>query len=392
VLAVDALPAKVLLVEDDDGDALLVREMLQDAAPQLDVIRARTLAEASDKAEEGHISCVLLDLGLPDAQGLEALTSMRDRSGRVPIIVLTGYDDEGRGIESLGAGAQEYLVKGDVDGSLILRAMRYAIERSHAEEERRELFETSRQAQENSRLERGLLPVALIRDPAVKLAAVYRPGRRRALLGGDFYDAIELEDGSVLIIVGDVCGHGPDEAALGVCLRIAWRALTLAGRPVDETLDVLDQVLIHERHDDDIFATAMMLRLYPDRTRADLYTAGHPSPILMGNGTHPRPLDSADVHPPLGINVDGASWTVTTLDISEGSSLLLYTDGLIEGRIDNGNTRLGVEGLADMIDGEGKGSGPDDGQGFLSDLIARVEALNQGELTDDLAVVLLSWG
>jgi serine phosphatase RsbU (regulator of sigma subunit) len=373
---------KVLLVEDDDGDALLVEEMLVDEAPEAELLRARTLAEAT-ALEDPDVACVLLDLNLPDAHGLEALTTLRRCAHRTPIIVLTGLDDERQGIDSLGAGAQEYLVKGRVDGPLLLRAIRYAIERTQAEAAGRELLEAQLQASENVRLERGLLPTALIRDPRVRLATTYRPGRRRALLGGDFYDAIEVEDGSVFVAIGDVSGHGPDEAALGACLRIAWRALMLAGRPLDEALLVLDDMLVHERHDDDIFATGLFVRVHPSRDHVDVFTAGHPPPLLLG-GPHPRALEGGPVHPPLGIPA-AVPWTPATYALDEGHTLLLYTDGLIEGFTGEGHARLGVEGLASLVAaGNGRPL-------LLAELVQSVEALNGGELTDDLAVALLSW-
>ena len=80
------------------------------------------------------------------------------------------------------------------------------------------------------------MPAPLVTDEALQLTAHYRPGRQRALLGGDFYDAVQVADGTVHAVIGDVSGHGPDAAALGVCLRIAWRTLVLAGSGADEIL------------------------------------------------------------------------------------------------------------------------------------------------------------
>ena len=87
-------------------------------------------------------------------------------------------------------------------------------------------------ARENARLARGLLPSPLIFDPRLTVATRYRPGGGQLQLGGDFYDLIETPDGWLHALVGDVCGRGPDEAALGVCLRVAWRTMVLAGQPM----------------------------------------------------------------------------------------------------------------------------------------------------------------
>lgn len=375
----------VLLVEDDQGDALLVQEMLADAAPQLTLTWERTLADAQRCLVRDEVSCVLLDLGLPDASGSQALSRLRDCGA--PIVVLTGHGDEQSGIEALGAGAQDYLVKGSIDGPFLFRAIRYAIGRAQADAAARELLEARLIAAENARLERGLLPAALIDDPDLHVACTYRAGRRRALLGGDFYDVVELPDRSVLAVIGDVCGHGPDEAALGVCLRIAWRALILAGRPVPEVLSVLDRLTVSEGHVELSFATLALVRLAPDRRRADIYLAGHPAPVLLGHGSA-TVLEPSVRRAPLGLDLDGA-WAATTVSLPAAWSLLLYTDGLIEGHVGRGTDRLGTEGLIGLLDGAPSSSA--DGEELLRGLVDEAQRLDGGELTDDLAAVLLSW-
>ncbi len=82
-------------------------------------------------------------------------------------------------------------------------------------------------------------------------------------------------------VVGDVCGRGPDEAALGVCLRVAWRTMVLAGRPVQEVLSTVQDVLEHERQHERLFVTLCMLSIAPDRTGGRLHLAGHPQPVLI---------------------------------------------------------------------------------------------------------------
>ena len=223
-------PTQVLLIEDDDADALLVEELLLDAAAPIALRRARSLAEA--KSLLPHVTCVLLDLGLPDTGELQELRGVRWLAEHMPqlaVVVLTGVADEHLGAEAVRAGAQDYLVKGQVDGALLNRVIRYAIERLRSEEVQRQLREAQIYARENSRLERGLLPSPLLSDPRLTVATQYRPGGGQMLLGGDFFDVVEVADGWVHTVVGDVCGRGPEEAALGVCLRVAWRTMVLAG-------------------------------------------------------------------------------------------------------------------------------------------------------------------
>jgi serine phosphatase RsbU (regulator of sigma subunit) len=378
---------RVLLVEDDDGDAFLVGELLDEAVTPVELVRARTLAEA--EAALGRIDCVLLDLGLPDATGLEGLRRLASRADGIALLVLTGLADEHRGVEAVAAGAQDYLVKGQVDGHLLDRAIRYAIGRSRIEATERALQEQQLHAEENARLERGLLPSPLIADAEVVFAARYQAGGRRLLLGGDFYDAVSDPDGTLHVMVGDVSGHGPDEAALGVRLRIAWRALVLAARPAEEILSTLQQVLVHERHREHIFATVCVLTLSADRRQVRVHLAGHPAPVLVA-GQSVRLLSDARVVPPLGV-VPRTSWPGTEVELPPDWALLVYTDGLIDGRVGRGAERLGGEGLADLVEAEVRRQ-PDwraAPESVVDALIGQAEGLNGGELVDDVAVLLV---
>src|SRR3954463_10382349 len=173
-------PIRILLVEDDDGDALLVEELLDISGAHVEITRALTLADAL-RTQLAQVDCVLLDLDLPDAQGLSALHRLKTDRSDLAVLVLTGLDDERRGMEAVGAGAQDYLVKGQIDGQGLTRAVRYAVERLRAEEARQQLELARAHAEENARLERGLLPAPLVSDEELLLTAHYRPGRERAL-------------------------------------------------------------------------------------------------------------------------------------------------------------------------------------------------------------------
>jgi serine phosphatase RsbU (regulator of sigma subunit) len=384
--AAPAESLRVLLVEDDDGDAFLVQELLDEVVSPVELLRARTLAEA--ELEVGRVDCVLLDLGLPDASGLDGLRRLAAHADGVALLVLTGLSDEHRGAEAVAAGAQDYLVKGQVDGQLLTRAIRYAIGRSRIEATERALHEQQLHAEENTRLERGLLPVPLIAGAGVLFAARYQAGGRRLLLGGDFYDAVRDPDGVLHVLIGDVSGHGPDEAALGVRLRIAWRALVLAARPTDEILATLQQVLVHERHREHIFATVCALTISADRRSVRVHLVGHPAPLLIGDTV--RLLSEVKVVPPLGV-VTRTSWPATEIPLAADWALLLHTDGLIDGRVGLGPDRLGGEGLATLVQRQVSRqpawrAAP---EGFVDAVIQQAEDLNGGDLVDDVAVLLV---
>ncbi|MFE2108709.1 SpoIIE family protein phosphatase [Kitasatospora sp. NPDC059463] len=415
-------PLKLLVIEDDATDAQLLKAAVADSGAPIEIHWTRGLAQAfallapaapgsrrgrsrTPDPLRGDFSCVLLDLAasadLPHpsdpSDGLEGLHELLRRAPHTAVVVLTDAAGAELGAAAVAAGAQDFLVKDETDGPLLARALRYAVERKRADESQRRLVEAELRGQENARLQRHLLPTPLLDGANLSFTRRYRPGRRRALLGGDFYDAVRTEDGTVHVVIGDVCGHGPDEAALGVALRIAWRTLVFAGLTGETLLTTLQHVLEHERRSDEIFATLCMLSIEPADAeapeaaeRARLHLAGHPPPLLLGEDHTPIGLPADHAGPALGLLPcdDGqAVWPAHRFELRPGWRLLLYTDGLIEGRIGAGSRRLGQDGLADLI-GDHQSAGLTRGR-LVDSAIAEVEELNGGALTDDVAVLLL---
>ncbi|WP_306333780.1 PP2C family protein-serine/threonine phosphatase [Streptomyces sp. KL118A] len=382
----------LLVIEDDPAGSLSVPELLDSAGKPIRIRTARNLTEA-ERLLTDDVHCILLDLALPapgtaegDEDELVALKHVLRLAPRHAVLALTANDDSERGAEAVRVGAQDYLFRDELDARLLSRAIRYAVERKRADAAQRQLTESRLRAQENARLERGLLPTPLLEGSPLRFAARYRPGRSRALLGGDFYDTVRTPDGSVHVMIGDVCGHGPDEAALGVELRIAWRALTFAGLCGDELLSTLQKVLEHERADDEIFATLCTVDIAPDGRRAGLCLAGHPSPLIAREGRPAELLPYEDGGPALGL-LPRARWPRRQVELGGKWSLMLYTDGLIEGRIGQGNQRLGQDGMVEMV--RRQIAAGLQGDELLEAAVNEVRDLNGGDLTDDVAVLLL---
>ena len=153
-------PVRVLLVEDNPGDARLVQETLAQAGDGgFELTHVDRLSAALDRLEEGGIDLVLLDLVLPDSWGAATCLMTDANAPEVPIVVLTGFDDETLAIQSLREGAQDYLVKGQLDGQLLVRSMRYAVERKRVEVERERLVVELMEALEKVKTLSGLLPI-----------------------------------------------------------------------------------------------------------------------------------------------------------------------------------------------------------------------------------------
>src|SRR5215210_5161114 len=120
----------LLVVEDSPGDARLLREMFaDDETKRTAMAHVSTMEEAERHLAANIVDIILLDLGLPDAHGLEAVHRANAAAPAIPLVVLSGLDDERLAIEALHVGAQDYLVKGQIDSRSLLRALRYAIER-----------------------------------------------------------------------------------------------------------------------------------------------------------------------------------------------------------------------------------------------------------------------
>lgn len=379
----------ILLVEDDPGDALLVQASLSEAGvPDSNIVWARTVADGMAALASRPPGCVLLDLGLPDAMGYSAVDTIVAAVPDVAVIVLTGRQERD-GMDALSAGAQDYLIKDGITGELLERSIRYAVERKRAQGAQQQLREVQLSSAEQARLERGLLPTPLLRTENVSCATYYRPGADHAVLGGDFYDVVETVDGRVRAVVGDVMGHGPDEAALGVHLRVAWRSLLLAGVPDEQILPTLDMLLSAEQAGQPRFVTVCDLTLEPgpDGALLRVRLAGHPAPIVAEDGAARYP----DLHVgrPLGIDLPVGrhrGWPDNRVPLTPGASVLIYTDGLLDAHSPSDSSGLGISEVVSAVRACSAGGTP--ATTWLPSLVTNTPH----ESADDIAVVVLGVG
>src|SRR5215212_5355684 len=141
------IPIRILLVEDNPADARLLQLLLSEKASfPSRWTHVQRLSEAIEYLAEPQTDVVLLDLSLPAGHGLDTLTALQPHASNLPIVVITGTDDETMALYAMQAGAQDYVVKGHIDGELLARTLRYSIERRQAEEARRESEERFRLA------------------------------------------------------------------------------------------------------------------------------------------------------------------------------------------------------------------------------------------------------
>ncbi len=220
---------KVLLVEDNPVDAQLAQDILSDwNADQFDVVHVTDLKQALAALSRDRFQAVLLDLSLPDGHGLATLQEVQGTSPGIPIVVLSGFSDQTAALQAVQQGAQDYLVKGQIQGDLLARSLRYAIERKRTEERLTYLAQYDQLT--------GLVNRALFRDRLEQAL-----GRARRTNQGF---ALLLLDLDRFKAINDTLGHDAGDAVLKIVsdrLRCCVREVdTVARMGGDEFTIILE--------------------------------------------------------------------------------------------------------------------------------------------------------
>jgi len=264
----------------------------------------------------------------------------------VPLVT----SDELLGLVVLGATSEDRFDAGDLE-LLSLAADRMAIAIDHVQR-----FAHGRQLVET--LQRSLLPDRLPHHPRLELAARYLPSGLAPQIGGDWYDALELDRDRTAVMIGDVVGHGVRAATTMSELRNALRAFAVEGHSPGEALHQLDRV-VHATFGPGMIATVLFLIIDASKGVVSLSRAGHPPPALRTAAGEIRFLETGNTLP-LGID-DRVPAEEAEYRVAPGDTLLLFTDGLVERRRESINTGLDrlrdaftnapadVEGLCDFV-------------------------------------------
>jgi len=156
---------RILLVEDNKSDADLIREMIHEESgkdvdkAEYELISRDSHGKAMEYLAENTVDAILLDLSLPDSEGIDSVRRLIAREKNTPVIVLTGLDDEAVAIQALQSGVQDYLNKDALCGDLLVRSLRYSMERFHNLQEKEKLIRELQEALDNVKTLSGLLPI-----------------------------------------------------------------------------------------------------------------------------------------------------------------------------------------------------------------------------------------
>jgi phosphoserine phosphatase RsbU/P len=369
---------KILLVEDDPDDVWVMRNLLGDRwdAP-FKLTQVELLSAAIERCAEDKFDVVLLDLSLPDSQGLETFFAMHAHANDVPIVVLTGHADEASAVKAVQAGAQDYLVKGQVNDHLLVRSIRYAIERSRrhrAEETMRDTSEEFRAAQE---IQQRLYPAQAPILPGFDIAGALYPAKATA---GDYFDYIPMLDDCLGIVLGDVSSHGMGPALLMSETRACLRTLTQIHSDVGEILTRANRLLAADTSDFH-FVTLAMARLDP-RDRSMVYASAGQRGYLLRAGLDVTILDSTSL--PLGVRADTVVPAAPAMALRPGDVMTFFTDGMVEAE-SPGRVRFGVARALQVIRSEREKSAQD----IIDVLYQQVVGFCRNEPpSDDITIVV----
>jgi phosphoserine phosphatase RsbU/P len=340
----DPVSTRVLMIEDNAEFAAIVGQLLGELEVEFQIESAGQLGEGLSSLAGGDVDVVLLDLSLPDSKGLETLAAVRACVPLLPVVVLTGADDEQLAIEALQRGAQDYLVKTEINGRVLSRAIRYAVERNALRAELRhytaELEERNQAIEAELNLARSIqeayLPATRVTFPSnsrsdtesLRFTCRFQPA---ANLSGDLFDVFELSETQAGVLICDVMGHGVSAALVSATLHGLVEELRRFASDPAQFLGQLNRGLCAalRKANGPIFATAFYLVMDVAAGEMCYASAGHPSPLLA---CRPKrcvaPLDGAQ-GAALGL-MERANYTSKRRAMAAGDFLVLFTDGLYE--------------------------------------------------------------
>jgi phosphoserine phosphatase RsbU/P len=335
-------PTRVLMIDDDQVDRRAVCRALGTAYV---VTEAENGREARQSFDSTLPDCVLLDYHIPGTDTLALLSSLQQHA---PVVMLTGQNDIGAAVAAMKAGAEDYVSKNDFTAERLDRAIQRSIVKAvrrrreveahdrlrtgydSEKRRRRELEASLRVARE---IQQKLLPSGPPQIEGFEFCGVCQPIEETA---GDFFDYFPMCDGSLAVVVGDVCGHGIGPALLTAETRAYLRALTRANADVGQVATLVNRLLW-----DDVrggrFLTLFFGRLDPVERTISYASAGHPAYVIHSSG---RITQLKSHTAPLGMFEDLVVPSSAPIKLSKDDVLFVATDGLFDARACDG-TLLG---------------------------------------------------
>ncbi|MGQ9663112.1 MAG: PP2C family protein-serine/threonine phosphatase [Kiritimatiellia bacterium] len=324
---------RVLLFEPDAEAALGILKELSKGEFEVEALRVATLDELKSAICGGSWDTVLYGHQMAEFNSLEALRVVRELLPDVPFIILADPEAEASAIQVMKAGAQDYLLKGQLQRLLpvVERELREAAERQARRNLERVALEQLQELRIGREIQQRLFPAAAPVMPGFDIAGACYPA---AATGGDYFDYIRIGDGSLLIVVGDVAGHGIGPALLMADVRACLRALSLACDDPAEILYRANQLLLEDLGVEH-YVTLILMRLCAGQRTLPYVNAGHIAGCVVGRDGLLREELSVTV-PALGLFPYPERPQTRTVALHNGDLILLFTDGLTEASSSDG--------------------------------------------------------
>lgn len=359
----------ILLVEDNLGDADLLQEFLEtESAEQLQIHHHQRLGPALQDLKQRQFDLVLLDLSLPDSFGLETFTRLRAQCPHIPVVILSGLGDEAIALEAVQMGAQDYLVKGEFDDYLLLRAIRYAIARHR--QVTAESVQMKAELARAGQIQADLLPDGAPTIPGFELVARCIPAK---VVGGDFYDWYLPSADLLNLTLADVSGKGMPAALLMASIRATFRSAPVQSSPA-QNVRFVASALESELERADSFVTLVHGQVQIEQRQLAYVDAGHGHGFFRRANGSIEPLNVSRT--PIGAWYP-QPYQACELTFNIGDALVLYSDGVIDARPE---LNLTPHMLAGYLAGSQN----------AEEMLNRIVALTHSDqAVDDLTVLIL---
>lgn len=325
----------ILVIEDDPGDFGLIRAHLRMSCIAHcgglgELLWAKTLAEGIAMAQDNNPSIVLLDLSLPDSTGLDTVGTMRAALHDVPIVILTGHDDNALDTAALEVGAQDYLVKGQFEHNALGRAVRHAVVRGALEQElerkNRELLALHESDMDDMAVANDIMSHIMrsdgLHDPQIRY--FQRPTQQ---FSGDFIAAGRDNNGDLRVMLADVTGHGLQAALFLLPIFRVFHTMVKKGLPTCDIVSELNQTM-REIAVTGRFIAAAVGHINRDDSTIEVWNGGIPVAVHVSNNGELHKFRSR--HLPLGVIGSDTFDAATEIFHAPPGAFLLCSDGLTE--------------------------------------------------------------
>lgn len=378
----DGKPLKTLLIEDSEGDALMLLAHLRHGGYDPQYRRVDTAAALAASLNQQKWDIIFSDHNMPGFSSSEALEIIRAVDGDVPFLIVSGSIGEELAVASMKAGAQDYLMKGHLARlvAAVDRELKDAEERKARRVAERSLLAREEEFRIAHEVQQKLFPALSPTRAGYDIAGASCPAEET---GGDYFDFIAGPHGEIFVVIGDVTGHGLGPALLMTDVRAYLRALVLSNRSLEEVM-VQTRHLLVEDLGSDKFITLLFAQLSPASGLLEYINAGHPTCYVIAPDGRIR-VELKAAAPAVGIDAEKECLVSERVKLEQGDLILLLTDGILE-MMSPAGEEFGISRVLELVRRERNRPAVE----IIQTLFDTVKRFNSpGAIEDDITAVVI---